>query len=102
MIKVSVIVPVYNVEKYLNALKLMALMGMGIKQGDTVKVTVEGADEDTAAALGILEIVINEVHHRIYSAVGNATVTKEMLHEIRESKSLGNGKEQGQDGDDGE
>ena len=28
----------------------MALMGMGIKQGDTVKVTVEGADEDTAAA----------------------------------------------------
>ena len=37
-------------EKSVNALKLMALMGMGIKQGDTVKVTVEGADEDTAAA----------------------------------------------------
>jgi len=31
-------------------LKLMALMGMGIKQGDTVKVTIEGADEETAAA----------------------------------------------------
>ena len=30
--------------------KEMALMGMGIKQGDTVKVTVEGADEDAAAA----------------------------------------------------
>ena len=28
----------------------MALMGMGIKQGDTVKVTIEGADEETAAA----------------------------------------------------
>ena len=28
----------------------MALMGMGIKQGDTVKVTVDGADEDAAAA----------------------------------------------------
>ncbi len=37
-------------EKAVNALKLMALMGMGIKQGDTVKVTVEGADEDVAAA----------------------------------------------------
>ena len=37
-------------EKAVNALKLMALMGMGIKQGDTVKVTVEGADEDAAAA----------------------------------------------------
>ena len=37
-------------EKSVNALKLMALMGMGIKQGDTVKVTVEGADEETAAA----------------------------------------------------
>ena len=36
-------------EKSVNALKLMALMGMGIKQGDTVKVTVEGADEDAAA-----------------------------------------------------
>ena len=37
-------------EKSVNALKLMALMGMGIKQGDTVKVAIEGADEDTAAA----------------------------------------------------
>ena len=36
--------------KSVNALKLMDLMGMGIKQGDTVEVTVEGADEDTAAA----------------------------------------------------
>ena len=32
-----------------NALKLMALMGMGIKCGDTVTVTVEGSDEDTTA-----------------------------------------------------
>ena len=36
--------------KSVNAVKLMALMGMGIKQGDIVKVTVEGADEETAAA----------------------------------------------------
>ena len=32
------------------ATKLMALMGMGIKQGDAVTVTVEGDDEDAAAA----------------------------------------------------
>ena len=37
-------------DKAVNALKLMALMGMGIKQGDTVKVTIEGADAETAAA----------------------------------------------------
>jgi len=37
-------------EKEVNALKLMALMGMGIKQGDTIKVTVDGADEEKAAA----------------------------------------------------
>ena len=36
-------------DKEVNALKLMALMGMGIKQGDTVKVTVQGDDEDVAA-----------------------------------------------------
>ena len=28
--------------------KLMKLMGMGIKQGDTITVKVEGADEDAA------------------------------------------------------
>ena len=43
-------VTVIKGEKAVNALKLMALMGMGIKQGYTVKVTVEGADEDAAAA----------------------------------------------------
>ena len=30
------------------ATKLMAVMGLGVKCGDTVTVTVEGADEDTA------------------------------------------------------
>ena len=30
--------------------KLMALMGMGVKQGDTVTVKVEGDDEEAAAA----------------------------------------------------
>ena len=37
-------------EKSVNALKLMALMQMGIKQGDTVRIDVEGGDEETVAA----------------------------------------------------
>ena len=30
--------------------KLMALMGLGIKQGDTVTVTVDGGDEEASCA----------------------------------------------------
>lgn len=30
--------------------KLMALMGLGIKQGDTVTVTIEGGNEEASAA----------------------------------------------------
>ena len=37
-------------DKSVNALKLMALMGMGIKQGDTVTVGIEGENEDEVAA----------------------------------------------------
>ena len=37
-------------EKSVNALKLMALMQMGIKCGDTVRVDVEGGDEEAVAA----------------------------------------------------
>lgn len=36
--------------KSVNATKLMALMGLGIKCGETVNVTVEGTDEEKAAA----------------------------------------------------
>ena len=36
-------------EKSVNALKLMALMQMGIKQGDTVTVSVDGGDEAAVA-----------------------------------------------------
>lgn len=32
------------------ATKLMALMGLGIKHGDTVTITVEGGNEDASAA----------------------------------------------------
>ena len=34
--------------KSVSGRKLMALMGLGIKGGDTVTVTVEGSDEDIA------------------------------------------------------
>ena len=37
-------------EKSVNLLKLMALMQMGIKQGDKVTVSVEGGDEDAVCA----------------------------------------------------
>lgn len=37
-------------EKAVNALKLMGIMQMGIKQGDTVTVTVEGGAEEAVAA----------------------------------------------------
>ena len=36
--------------KSADAKKLIALMGLGIKQGDTITVTVEGGNEDEVAA----------------------------------------------------
>ncbi|MBQ8687756.1 MAG: HPr family phosphocarrier protein [Ruminococcus sp.] len=36
--------------KTASAKKLMALMGLGVKCGDEIQITVEGADEDQAAA----------------------------------------------------
>lgn len=36
--------------KSVNVTKLMLLMGLGVKCGDTVTITVDGADEDKAAA----------------------------------------------------
>lgn len=36
--------------KAVNALKLMALMGLGVRKGDTVTVAAEGEDEDVAIA----------------------------------------------------
>lgn len=46
----GVAVSVTKGDKTVNALKLMALMGMGIKQGDTVTVSVEGENEEDVAA----------------------------------------------------
>lgn len=36
-------------EKTVNVLKLMALMGLGVKCGETVVVAIEGEDEEIAA-----------------------------------------------------
>ena len=36
-------------EKTVDMRKLMALMGMGVKCGDTVEVSIEGPDENAAA-----------------------------------------------------
>ncbi|MBQ8995265.1 MAG: HPr family phosphocarrier protein [Oscillospiraceae bacterium] len=33
-------------EKTVDGLRLMAVMGLGVRQGDTVKFTVEGGDEE--------------------------------------------------------
>ena len=37
-------------DKTVSCTKLMALMGLGVKCGDTVTITVNGADEDAAEA----------------------------------------------------
>ena len=47
---VGATVTVTKGDKTVNALKLMALMGMGIKQGDTVTVSIEGENEEEVAA----------------------------------------------------
>lgn len=44
------VIKVTKGEKSAEATKLMALMSLGVKNGETVTVSVEGADEDNAAA----------------------------------------------------
>ena len=39
----------YKGEQGANAKRILHLMGLGVKQGDVVKITVEGEDEDVAA-----------------------------------------------------
>lgn len=43
-------VTIFKGDKNVDMKKLLALMGMGIKQGDTIKVQVEGDDEEACAA----------------------------------------------------
>ena len=37
-------------EKEVDAKRIMGVMSLGVKCGDTVKITIEGEDEETAAA----------------------------------------------------
>ena len=37
-------------QKEVDAKRIMGVMSMGVKQGDTVRLTIEGADEEAAAA----------------------------------------------------
>ena len=43
-------ITMYNGEKSADMKRIFALMSLGVKQGDTVKVTVSGSDEDVACA----------------------------------------------------
>lgn len=47
-------------EKSVDATRLMMLMGMGIKCGDTVRFTIEGPDED-AAVKAVQEFMENNL-----------------------------------------
>ena len=42
------VITVEKNDKSVNASRLMALMGLGVKCSDTIKITAEGADEDEA------------------------------------------------------
>lgn len=42
-------ITVFKDEKSADAKKLFAVMGLGAKKGDTVRVQISGGDEDTAA-----------------------------------------------------
>jgi len=44
------VVTVTKGDKTVKASQLMKLMGMGVKQGDTVKIAAEGPDEEAAIA----------------------------------------------------
>ena len=46
----SAVVTITKGEKTVKASQLMMLMGLGVKQGDTVTVSADGPDEDTAIA----------------------------------------------------
>ncbi|MBR5809064.1 MAG: HPr family phosphocarrier protein [Clostridia bacterium] len=43
-------ITMYNGEKSADMKRIFALMSLGVKQGDTVRVTVSGSDEDVACA----------------------------------------------------
>ena len=49
-------VTVFKGDKSVDMKKLLALMGMGIKQGDSITVRIEGADEEKCAEALLKEL----------------------------------------------
>ena len=45
------VITIHTAAKSANVLRLMAVMQLGVKCGDTVKVTIEGSDEETVAPI---------------------------------------------------
>jgi phosphocarrier protein len=43
-------VMIFKGEKSANAKSIISIMGLGVKQGESLKIKVEGADADTAVA----------------------------------------------------
>ena len=46
-------------EKSVNCKKIFALMGMGIKHGDTIRINIDGPDEE-AALIAISDVLRSE------------------------------------------
>ena len=49
--KYQSVITIHTAAKSANVLRLMAVMQLGVKCGDTVKVTIEGSDEETVAPI---------------------------------------------------
>ena len=49
--KYQSVITIHTAAKSANVLRLMAVMQLGVKCGDTVKVTIEGEDEETVAPI---------------------------------------------------
>ena len=48
--QIPVKIMIASPKKEVDAKRIMGVMGLGVKCGDTVKLTIEGEDEETAAA----------------------------------------------------
>ena len=74
--------------------QLMMLMSLGVKQGDTVTVTAEGADEEAAAAalkefFGLKQIT--QYNRMQLGSVGNSLYNSQYINSIENFKEFGVG-----------
>ena len=49
-VKVQMVASILRIGRPVDAKRIMGVMSLGVKCGDTVKLTIEGEDEETAAA----------------------------------------------------